>query len=357
METIEILKNLVAFNTINDKENIDIVKWIEDYLKKLDFKCERIYDEERKKVNLIATIGSDYNLAFGGHLDTVTSDENWDTNPLELRVNKQKAYGLGVCDMKGGIAAVLKSCSEIDRKKLKKGLVLFFTFDEEYGFGGIKLLNEKNFNFPKHIVLAEPTDLKPIIATKGCLEFTVTFYGKSAHSSNPKKGENAIIEATKFIAELNSFSEELKKEKNRLFSIPYTTINIGVINGGKTVNMVPDKCIIKFDARTVAKSHNTMIKNTIKRMLRKYKCIFEVNMDIDVCINNNNNMISRIEQICDNEKAGENYVTEASFIKDSSTVILGVGPISSHQSNEYIELKKLDKTVEVYKKIIEEYCY
>jgi len=141
-----------------------------------------------------------------------------------------------------------------------------------------------------------------------------------------------------------------------LFSVPYTTINIGMIKGGDAVNKVPDRCYIKFDARTVKENHNEVIEKKLKEMLKKYDAKMEIGVNIKVNINKNNEMIKQIEEITQCEQKSENYVTEASFISNSDTIILGLGPITAHQSNEYIEVDKLERLVNIYEKILETYC-
>ena len=132
-----VLKKLVSFNTINDKENKKIIEYIESFLKNLGFKTEY------KTKNLIMSIGQNPKLGFLGHTDTVEYIEEF-KNPFELKENSGFLYGLGVCDMKGGISAMLDAVSKIDFKKLKYGMKLYFTYDEEIGFSGIyELLNKK----------------------------------------------------------------------------------------------------------------------------------------------------------------------------------------------------------------------
>ena len=107
MENYKILKDLVKFNTINDKENKAIIDYIENYLKKLGFKTEY------KTKDLVMSIGENAKLGFMGHTDTVEYIEEF-KNPFELTIKNGYLYGLGACDMKGGIAAMLEAVSETD---------------------------------------------------------------------------------------------------------------------------------------------------------------------------------------------------------------------------------------------------
>lgn len=357
VEVTEILRKLVSFNTIEDKENIQIIEWIKSYLTTIGFTFTELIDEETNKKCLIAEIGNNAQLAFSGHLDTVNATEDWTKNPFDLCIENDNIYGLGVCDMKGGIAAFLKACATLKNQTLKNGVKLFFTYDEEINFSGIKLLLKEKTVVPKYLILCEPTNLQPVIATKGCIEMKITFYGKSSHSSTPNKGKNAILEATKFIEELLKFSIELQQDKNDIFSVPYTTINIGKIKGGDAINKVPDRCYIEFDARTINKEHNIIIENKIKDILKKYDSKLNIGINIPSNINTDNKMIEDIEKLTQNKRKGENYVTEASFLPESESVILGLGPVTAHQSDEYIEKSKLDELAKIYEKILKKYCF
>ena len=140
MDVIKILEKLVSFNTGEDNQNNEAIEWIEQYLIKYGFKCKTISEKTTNRKCLIAQLGENPILAFSGHLDTVKANEGWESNPFKIKIDENKIFGLGVCDMKGGIAAILKACSNVDNKKIKNGIKLYFTFDEELDFSGIKLL-------------------------------------------------------------------------------------------------------------------------------------------------------------------------------------------------------------------------
>ena len=137
-----------------------------------------------------------------GHTDTVDYILGWDSNPFELSLQNNKLYGLGSCDMKGGIAAMLQVVSEIDFEQLKYGMKLYFTYDEEIGFGGVYELVNNNEKFPQVMIFGETTNNEILVGTKGLLECELNFKGIKAHSSNPEKGKSANINAIEFLAEL-----------------------------------------------------------------------------------------------------------------------------------------------------------
>lgn len=341
MDVKDILKDLVSFNTIKDKQNKEIMDYIDNYLKKYDFKTKRI------NKCLIAYNSQNANIGFVGHTDTVNY-ESWDGNPFELQEENGRLIGLGSCDMKGGIAAILSAINKIDLNKNK--IALYFTNDEEISFEGIKTI--KNMIKPPNIIIGEPTNVIPIYGTKGVLELRIEFYGIKCHSSTPNKGISAIMETIKFITELNNYYEkEIKKDLVNDFEIPYTTMNIGMINGGETVNSVAGKCEITIDFRIVKEEQLTIILRKIQTILKKYKSNLIVKQKIAPKINNSD--ITFLENIS-TKKETKCYLTEGSFI-DKNFIILGPGPDTSHQKDEYIEYSLLKKTESLYQTIIEYY--
>ncbi len=341
MNTKEILKKLVSYNTIKDEQNIEIMDFIENYLKKYNFKTERI------DKCLVAYNDKKPNIGFIGHTDTVDY-ESWDGNPFELVEKDNKLIGLGACDMKGGLAAILGAISKIDLDKNK--LSLYFTNDEEINFEGIKKIRDRIV--PNNVIIGEPTDNIPIYGTKGVLELYLTFYGTKCHSSTPEKGKSAIKDCINFINEIDGYYENvLKKDIVNDYEVPYTTMNIGMIKGGETVNSVPGKCSISIDFRINKKRHLNQIIDKINDILKKYDSKLEIKQCIEPNINKNN--IEFLEKLS-TKKQTKCYLTEGSYIK-KNFIILGPGPDTAHQKNEYIKIESLNKTEELYIKIIEHY--
>lgn len=341
MEKYKILKDLVKFNTIKDKENTEIINYIENYLQSLGFKTEY------KTKALVMSIGENPKLGFLGHTDTVEYIEEF-KNPFELKLKDGYLYGLGACDMKGGISAMLDAVSEIDFSKLNYGMKLYFTYDEEITFGGINELVKNKEKFPEYMIFGEPTNNELLSGHKGLLEYEIHFKGKKAHSSNPDKGISANMNAVKFISELDEFYiNNIKPEKETAFEIPYTTMNIGIINGGSANNSVSAHCKISIDFRIANSNHIDKLYKKVSELCTKYSAEYNI---IDI----NEPFIDKIDFLPEIKTA--NFLTEASKIKGSKRIILGTGPVTAHEVNEHISTESYDKLVKQYKDLIFKIC-
>lgn len=341
MNEIDILSDLVKFNTIKDKENKQILDYIENYLKRIGFILEK-----RDKY-LIMSYGINHKLGFIGHSDTVEFIEGWNTNPHELTKIDNKLYGLGSCDMKGGIAAFLYSLSLIDLKKLKYGLKVYITYDEEIGFGGIKEIVSNNEKFPEYLIVGEPTDNKIMVGCKGLFAVRVYTNGIKVHSSTPDKGKSANSNMIKLLNELDSFyNENIKVINNEKYDIPYTTMNIGLINGGSAINSVSAKCSSYIDFRTIDNNHVEILKDKLDKLCIKYDAKYEIDIDVKTFYNN-------ISFLKNTYTAG--FMTEASFV-EGNRIILGPGPLTAHEVNEYITIESFKECIEKYKNIITDIC-
>lgn len=348
MNVQSILEKLVSFNTIKDKENKEIIDYIEDYLKENDFSTVK----KDKYLIMESNYGDDgnYGIGFIGHTDTVEYIGDWKYNPLQLTKEGNKLYGLGTCDMKGGIAAILSAVSKIDKTKINKKIRLYFTYDEEIGFGGIKDVIEyekQNLNLmPKRIIIGEPTNNEILLGSKGLIEYKIEFKGKKVHSSVPEKGKSAIFTAVNFINELNEFySNNIRDELDNAFLVPYTTFNVGIIRGGNEINSVAENCEILFDFRTISKNEEKVIKY-VDELILKYEAKKEILNNIPAFLNESS-FVKNVNT--------SSFITEASFVQ-GERLILGPGPVNPHEKNEYITVESLDRCVEQYMEIINKSC-
>ena len=202
--------------------------------------------------------------------------------------------------------------------------------------------------FPEYMIFGEPTNNEIYTGHKGLIEYEIYFTGIKAHSSNPDKGISANMNAVKFLYELDEFYNiKIKIDKDSNYEIPYTTMNVGVINGGSAKNSVSAYCQITIDFRIANKKHIEMIKNKVEKLAQEYKA--EVNI------------LEVIEPFVDeidflDKPKTTNFMTEASKILGSKRIILGTGPITAHEVNEKISTESYKKLVKQYKDLIYRIC-
>ncbi|MDW7992825.1 MAG: M20/M25/M40 family metallo-hydrolase [Anaerolineae bacterium] len=139
-------------------------------------------------------------LMFNGHMDTValTNPSAWRWDPFGGVVEGKYLYGLGSCDMKGGLAAIVYGAYLLRRTGLpKRGRVVVAGVVQEEpceGLGSRVLIEEEGVR-PDWVVIAEPTNLEVVRGQRGRIEIEVTVHGRTAHASRPDLGENAVSAA------------------------------------------------------------------------------------------------------------------------------------------------------------------
>lgn len=341
MNEIQILKDLVKFDTIKDKENKEILDYIQNYFQNLGFKLEK-----REKY-LIMSYGENCNIGFIGHSDTVEFIDGWKTNPHELTQIGDMLYGLGSCDMKGGIAAFMQAVSEINLKELKKGIKVYITYDEEIGFGGINELVYIKEKMPKYLIIGEPTDNKIMTGCKGLFAVKIFTKGIKVHSSTPHRGKSANTSMIRLLAELEDFyNENIKNNLDKKYEVPYTTMNIGLLNGGSAINSVAAECMSYVDFRIIDNEHIEILKEKLQELSIKYDANFLIDVEVKSFYND-------IEFLDETYTAG--FMTEASFV-EGNRMIIGPGPMTAHEVDEHVSISSLRGTVEIYKTLINQVC-
>ncbi|MBL9117733.1 MAG: M20 family metallopeptidase [Verrucomicrobiaceae bacterium] len=185
-------------------------------------------------------------IVFEAHTDTV-SIKGMTIPPFEPRVADGRVYGRGSVDDKAGLAAMMHALVELKTNQVTPPCEVWLAaaVDEEYSYRGVVKLCE-NIS-AKAAIVAEPTELRQVIASKGVLRWRVTTKGKSAHSSKPHLGVNAIQHMAKILAAFEQENERLATVSHSLLTPP--TLSVGTIQGGVQVNLVPDYCSIEIDRR------------------------------------------------------------------------------------------------------------
>ena len=254
--SIKILTDLIAFKTISGEDNNSLINYCDEVLKKNGASSFKIFDSEKKRVNLFATIKAKNQngkkpIILSGHTDVVPVSKGWSTDPFKATIKNNKLYGRGSCDMKGFIACALAYAPIFSKSNLDRDINFSFTFDEETACIGapllIKELKKRGFN--KGIcIVGEPTNMKIIDAHKGAYEYTTFFEGLAGHSSQPHKGVSAVEYAARYVNKLIDLRSKLKERapKKSIFSPPYSTLSVGGIFGGIAHNVIADKCHVKW---------------------------------------------------------------------------------------------------------------
>ena len=369
-DTLEILSNLIAFKTISGEDNTLLIDYCDSILKKLGATSFRIFDKDKKRVNLFATIKAkiDSNqkpIILSGHTDAVPVSKGWNTDPFKATIKGDKLFGRGSCDMKGFIACALAYAPIYSKTNLDTDIHFSFTFDEETACQGapllIKEMSKRGINNGICIV-GEPTNMKIIDAHKGCYEYTTYFEGLAGHGSAPDKGVNAVEYATKYINKLLELREILKTRtpKNSVFDPPYTTLQIGGISGGIARNVIADKCKVDWELRPVIKEDGVFVnsemdkfveKNLLPEMIKIHpKSKIEKEIIGEIIGFNRDKKSDACELISnltgDNSREVVSFGTEAGLFQEIgiSTVVCGPGSIEqAHKVDEYIILDELKK--------------
>lgn len=255
----DILARLIAFDTVSRNSNLALIKYIQDYLAGLGVDSELFFDEAGGKANLFATLGprDRGGVCLSGHTDVVPVDgQNWSVPPFELTENDGRLYGRGTADMKGYIACVLAAVPAFLAQPLRVPLHLAFSYDEEVGCLGVRSLLAdlaRREHKPIACIIGEPTELKPVLGHKGKLAMRCQVHGAACHSAYAPQGVNAIEYAAKLINRLGEIGSRLAAPERHdpRFDPPYSTVQTGVIGGGRALNIVPAECQFDFEVRAL----------------------------------------------------------------------------------------------------------
>ncbi|MGY2291292.1 acetylornithine deacetylase [Pseudomonas sp. SDO528_S397] len=253
----EWLEKLVAFDTTSRESNLQLIECVRDYLAGLGVASQLIYNEARSKANLFATIGlaDRPGIVLSGHTDVVPVDgQPWTVPPFTLTERDGNLYGRGTADMKGYIACVLARVPDLVQADLRMPVHIALSYDEEVGCLGVRSLLSVLEQWPVKpllCIIGEPTELKPVLGHKGKLAMRCDVHGHACHSAYAPYGVNAIEYAAELIGELGRIGERLREQQDPRFDPPFSTVQTGVISGGKALNIVPADCRFDFEVRTL----------------------------------------------------------------------------------------------------------
>ena len=379
--SVKILADLIAFKTISGEDNNSLINYCDEILKKLGATSFKTFDNEKKRVNLFATLKSKKSngkkpIILSGHTDVVPVSKSWSTDPFKATIKGNKLYGRGACDMKGFIACTLAYAPIYSKTNLDRDIHFSFTFDEETACQGAPILIEelKKKGIKDGIcIIGEPTNMKIIDAHKGCYEYTTYFEGLAGHSSAPHKGVSAVEYAARYVNKLIELRQKLidRVPKDSIFDPPYSTLQIGGVFGGIAHNVIADKCHVNWETRPVVKEDGVFLNSELDKYANevllpemrkiypnssiKKKIIGEIigfdrDTKSDAC-----ELVSSLTG--DNSREVVSFGTEAGLFQEIgiSTVVCGPGSIEqAHKIDEYIVLDELKKCLDLLEGIKKE---
>ena len=376
MTVEQTLAELVSINSVSARSNAEIISYLEARCEALGFIVKRFshLDETgAEKINLAALqinspaeAEATVELALVGHTDTVPYDPAW-TDALKLTESDGKLFGRGACDTKAFIAATLTAIESIDLKKLKNPLALIFTADEEIGCLGAKRLGDARPFNARYAIVGEPTSLQPMRAGKGYCLAEVAVRGREAHSAYPQLGASAIFRAGRLINRIEEIAEDLKSDARAEFDPPYTTLNVGLIEGGTAKNIVAGECRFTLEWRTIPGQESDYVLNLVKRAVDElqaldsdFQCkLVAARADESFETRADSPLVHFLEKLSNQSSGTVAFGTEApSMIAlGADAVVFGPGDIRvAHRTGEFVPTDQLSRCVSILSRTIEHFC-
>lgn len=376
-----LLADMVSIPSVNPGEessqSIHLEKKMADYVKQF-FECatypyEIICEEVLPgRPNVIVKTGKNSQkktLLLESHLDTVDV-KDMTIAPFTPVIKNGRMYGRGACDAKAQLAAMITGLDMAVQKTnghLPINVVFAATCDEEHLHRGVDELIRQRFSADGAVV-GEPTEMKLVAATKGSIRFQVCTSGRSAHSSKPHDGVNAIYIMAEIIHVIsNVVTGRVEGRKHPLCGL--ASVAVTIVDGGSQVNIIPDHCTIDVDRRLLPGETWEDAYQEIKELILehiepkwhdfiefKHPYLIDPSLETDV----NSELVQVFRQVLsakgtDDQVFGVPFGTDASKIAKLNipTIVFGPGSINqAHTKDEYIEVNEVLQAAEIYRDLI-----
>jgi acetylornithine deacetylase len=377
--TQEILADLIALPTVSAESNLAMIDYIRSLLDQVGIASVPVFNEERTKANLFASIGPKNvaGILLSGHSDVVPVEgQAWTSDPFRMAKHDGKLFGRGTADMKGFIACVLAKAETLARLKLTKPYQMVFSYDEEIGCVGVRRIIEQFPMLtasPELCIIGEPTMMQPVIAHKGKVAGRILCLGHACHSSDALNGLNAIHLASGMVEAIRSLQNEIINGSIRddAFSVPVTTLHVGTIHGGTALNIVPAECRLEFEIRTLPSQEADLIleklfdkaENIVSPFQKKFP---ESRITIDI-VNRYPGLdtsiespaLHKVQRLSGSNRAGKiAFGTEGGLFDQLlgvPVIVCGPGDIAqAHKADEYIDESQLDRCLAFLDRLTDE---
>ncbi|MFQ5993896.1 MAG: acetylornithine deacetylase [Acidiferrobacterales bacterium] len=379
--SIDMIKQLVSFDTTSRNSNLTLIEYIRDYLTDLGIDSHLTFDDGRKKANLYATCGPQHTsgVLLSGHTDCVPVDnQDWNTDPFVVKEQQGRLYGRGTSDMKSFIAIALAVLPRILERGLRTPVHFAFSYDEEIGCVGVHRLIAQLESMPvkpRACVVGEPTGMQVVTGHKGKQAVRCRVHGLEAHSALTDKGVNAVEIAAELVALLRKIGQRLREQGpfDRAFDPPFTTVHTGLIQGGTALNIVPKSCDFEYEIRNLP-DHDVQpllkeVRDYAERVLlpemqrvskdagfswERLACYPGLVVDEG---GDATQLAKRISGSVSSVKVS--FGTEGGLFQDAGipTVVCGPGFVEqAHKPNEFIDLDQVARGEAFVSRLMEELC-
>jgi succinyl-diaminopimelate desuccinylase len=355
----------------------EISLYLEKKLRENGFQV-RTQEVQEDRSNVIVRMpgdGKGRSLLLNGHLDTVPPGTAM-KNPYNPDIRNGMLFGRGACDMKGAVGAMIYSMMLLERIGIRLFGDLFFAgvVGEETGGTGTRALVKNGFS-ADFAVVGEPTDMKLVVSHKGVANFEVTVWGKACHASIPEQGASAIVAGSEFIGEIQHRLVPLLQSRVQDL-VGSATINIGLVQGGTKINMVPDRCIIHVDRRWVSAEDEKQIFSELEGILKEV-CETDPRLRGEVKpllpaegyfgpleVPPDHEIVTFAEKALQQsgivpQKAGMQGWTDAATLMNAGipSILIGPGSIEqAHTDEEFVKVSQLVDSVKVYLSLVHTVC-
>jgi acetylornithine deacetylase len=376
---IDLLDELIAFDTVSARSNLPLVDRVEAYLRDLRLDPVRVPNAAGDKAALFVTVGPnvDGGVVLSGHTDTVpVTGQAWSSDPFTLRRAEGRLYGRGTCDMKGFDAVCLAMLPVFQKAPLRKPVHLLLSYDEEIGcLGSLDTIARFGADLPRPAIaiVGEPTEMAVVDAHKSIATYRTTVHGHEAHSSNPEAGANAIEGACALISELYRLQSELEAEgdPSGRFKPGYSTVHVGTIEGGNARNILARCCTFGWefrglpgvDQKRAIKRLDSFAARVVQPKLRRFAENAGIETEADVEVpglaldpgSPAETLAKRLSR--SNTTSTVAFATEAGQFQKAglSTVVCGPGSIAqAHRPDEFIAIDELAACISFLHRLADE---
>lgn len=257
---LDILDRLIGFDTVSAQPNREMMDYISDFLTTRGAKVTPIAGSEPGKSGLVAVIGPEAagGIALSAHTDVVPVEgQDWSRPPFALTREGGRVYGRGTTDMKGFVACMLEAADKAAQAELRAPLTLVLSYDEEIGCVGVQEMRPQLLALlgaPRLCIVGEPTGMAVATGHKGKIALTATCRGEAGHSALAPNFVNALELAADLVVAIRDLQARLEQDgaNDDAYAIPYSTVHVGLLSGGRALNIVPDHAELTFELRHLA---------------------------------------------------------------------------------------------------------